>query len=632
MSGDRTERGLGDTIPDRTRRTVNVAERLSDAEIARPVDLDANPIEDLDSDASRYQALGTIGEGGMGEVRLCLDRRIGREVAMKVIQRDQGSFSDAKLRFFREARVQGQLEHPAVVPVHDLGVGPDGPYFTMKRIRGLTLEDVLVALAEGDPDAQRAYPLRRLLTAMSTVCLAVAFAHSRGVIHRDLKPANVMLGAFGEVHVLDWGVAKLAGATEGARPIVDVPKGESGKTAVGEMMGTPGYMAPEQAMGTVEGIDGRTDVYALGAILFEVLTLKPLHAGDSVPELVASTLRGADAWARARAPERAIAAELEALCVRATALLPADRHASARALAEAIDRFLDGTLDSERRAAMAEAHARASLAATESALAKGDEHARRTAMREAGAALALNPGEPTALEALARLLLSPPEIMPKEAQAEYDAQVHIERSAARGPLFSYLGWLAFLPIVFLLGVRDVTLAAMAVVAVLAAGAAAFAAYKLDAGPRAKLGVYLLGSIVVLLSSTLMGPFILVPNLAVTNALAFVLYGDRRHRVASIAIAGLGVTLPFVAQLLGWLPSSYAFTDQGMTILPHLADLPRAGTLALLFIASLALVIPPSIFAARVHDEVNEGQRRAFLHAWNLRQLLPEGARAAGAGR
>lgn len=608
---------------------MSLAARLSDAEIAAPVSVRGQSLEDDGTPERRYELVTTIGEGGMGEIRLCFDRRIGREVAMKVIQRDHGSMGDAKVRFFREARVQGQLEHPAVVPVHDLGVGPDGPYFTMKRIRGLTLEDIVLALRDGDPDATRAYPPRRLLTAMSTVCLAVAFAHARGVLHRDLKPANVMLGAFGEVHVLDWGLAKVAGAAEVERPIVDAPPGDSGKTAVGEVMGTPGYMAPEQVTGRGDEVDARTDVYALGAILFEILTLQPLHPGETYVELTSSTLRGADARARARAPARTIAPELEALCVKATALAPADRFASARELAEAIDRFLDGTLDQERRRAMADEHAEAAARAADQALARGDDAARQTAIREAGAALALWPTHPSALESLARLLLSPPEVMPAEAQAEYEARARlVERSAARGPLFAYIGWLGFVPVVLLLGVRSPEIVGLGVGAILAAVGAAFAAYKLDAGPRAKFGVYLLGSSVLLIGSTLLGPLILVPNLAVTNALAFVLYGDPKFRAAAIAVAGLGVAAPFFAQVLGVMEASYSFTEAGLTIVPRMAWLPEVPTLALLLLASLALVVLPAIFAGRVRDEVVDAQRRAFLHSWNLRQLLPEGARSA----
>src|SRR3954467_1599549 len=205
-----------------------------------------------------YQIGELIGRGGMGEVVVAQDQRIGREVAIKRI-RSLDPSSDAVNRFLREARIQARLDHPAIVPVYELGTDADGrPYFTMKRLAGVTLSR---KLSENGP-------VQPLLRAFVDVCLAIQLAHSRGVVHRDLKPSNIMLGDYGEVYVLDWGVARVLTETRrttGPSLVVDPDDG----TTVGAILGTPGYMAPEQVRGHEAG--SKADVYALGAILFEIL-------------------------------------------------------------------------------------------------------------------------------------------------------------------------------------------------------------------------------------------------------------------------------------------------------------------------------------------------------------------------
>src|SRR5580704_5753492 len=212
---------------------------------------DDTPVEPGDDEALRlrYTVGDKLGEGGMGIVHACRDRRIGRDVALKRVRSEHASRGDLVARFLREACVQGQLEHPAIVPVYDLGRDPEGNvYFTMKRLRGATFEQIFAALRGGDAHTARQFSRRKLLTAFTSICQALDFAHARGVIHRDLKPGNVMLGDFGEVYLLDWGLAKLqsgpelaaapGAASDGAPP--------AARSLHGAAMGTPGYMAPEQ--------------------------------------------------------------------------------------------------------------------------------------------------------------------------------------------------------------------------------------------------------------------------------------------------------------------------------------------------------------------------------------------------
>src|SRR5688500_7293472 len=204
---------------------------------------------------TRYEQEDLLGEGGMGAVRLYRDRQIGRRVAMKTLRAEHRVRPQSELRFVREARVQGQLEHPSIVPVHELGVDPSGAsYFTMKRIRGVDLDTIVTGLAHGVSGLADRWSRRRLLTAFSQVCLTVDFAHQRGVLHRDLKPGNVMLGEFGEVYVLDWGLAKPFAANTivdeasepvGLNPATGPAGGASPQTKLGTVLGTPGYIAPE---------------------------------------------------------------------------------------------------------------------------------------------------------------------------------------------------------------------------------------------------------------------------------------------------------------------------------------------------------------------------------------------------
>ncbi len=247
----------------------------------------------------KYDIGGIITQGGMGAILDAQEKLLRRKVAMKVML-SSGS-QEELVRFIEEAQITGQLEHPNIVPVHELGVDEqEQVFYTMKLVRGVTLLDVLQGLDKGDAATIAKYPVAELLTIFQKVCDAIAFAHSKGVIHRDLKPANIMLGEYGEVLVMDWGLARASGRNEAAgaepeRTLVRSARQDEGSamsTMVGMVLGTPQYMPPEQARGETDKFDARTDVYALGAILYHILTLEPPISGDDVGQLLQSVAAG----------------------------------------------------------------------------------------------------------------------------------------------------------------------------------------------------------------------------------------------------------------------------------------------------------------------------------------------------
>jgi serine/threonine-protein kinase len=283
--------------------------------------------------------------GGIGRVWLAHDIDLGRDVALKELRPERAEDSTLGARFLQEALITGQLEHPGIIPVYELVRARDGrqPFYTMRFVKGRTLSAAARAYHDKRMAAQAvALELPALLNAFVTVCNTVAYAHSRGVIHRDLKGQNVILGDFGEVVVIDWGLAKLLGRPESEASavavVLDEAGADSGYTVQGQALGTPAYMAPEQAAGRLELIDRRTDVYGLGAILYEVLTGAPPFAGDSTEEVLRKVREEAPAPPRKFWPQ--VPPALEALCLRALSKLPVDRCPEAGGLAQQVQHWL----------------------------------------------------------------------------------------------------------------------------------------------------------------------------------------------------------------------------------------------------------------------------------------------------
>lgn len=307
----------------------------------------------------RYEDLGLIGLGGMGEVRRARDRQLNRTVAMKILRPEFQRRPIAAARFLEEAQVAAQLTHPNIVPVHDLGRLDDGrAFFTMDEVVGRTLGQVVRDLHR--VSAQRWLPtddgwtLRRMVEAFRRVCDGVAYAHARGVLHRDLKPDNVMLGKFGEVQVMDWGLAKIQGQATVLEPVA-VESGRPGETRIGAVAGTPSYMPPEQARGAHDELDARTDVYALGAILYEILNgVAPYTGRDALSKVLAGPPNPLQARAtgRRKTPGPELPAPLRRIVARAMAREPAERFQDAQAMAGALADWLDGAKKREQALAL----------------------------------------------------------------------------------------------------------------------------------------------------------------------------------------------------------------------------------------------------------------------------------------
>ncbi len=313
-----------------------------------------------------YQLLGEIARGGMGVILKGHDTDLGRDVAVKVLDPELAKRPAVVQRFIEEAQIGGQLQHPGIVPVYELGLmADDRPYFTMKLVKGRTLA-ALLQLRKSPADNRG-----RVLDIFESVCQTMAYAHSKGVLHRDLKPANIMVGAFGEVQVVDWGLAKVLSrggvaderrAKETIHTIIETVRSGSGSTGsdslVGSVMGTPAYMAPEQAQGEIEKLDERADVFSLGAILCELLTGRPPYEEIEGESIIVQAARAKLDPARARIDACDADPALKQLCLDCLMPSKVARPANAEEVANSIHAYLTTVEERAQKAELAAAEAR----------------------------------------------------------------------------------------------------------------------------------------------------------------------------------------------------------------------------------------------------------------------------------
>ena len=571
---------------------------------APATDDDGRPLPELPG----YVPGETIGRGGMGEVIVAYDTTLDREVALKRMKGTSGSH-DAVARFMREAKVQARLDHPSIVPVHEVGTDAQGnPYFTMKRLVGTTLAQ---RLAQGGP-------VQPLLRAFVDVCFAIERAHSRDVVHRDIKPSNIMLGDYGDVYVIDWGVARVLKTRRTSTMFAAVETLDLGRdpdaTAAGAMLGTPGYMAPEQMRG--DDVGAAADVYALGALLFEILAGEPLHPPGR-PAIAATLAKPTHSPAQRR-PDRAIAPELDALCVAALAELP-EKRPSARELAERVQRYLDGDRDLERRKLLA----REQLEIAYDALANHRDEAGQAASR----ALALDPESADAAKLVSQLILEPPvQIPPELAKSLQRSEIELNKQRGQSAMYAFMSLWVMLPVFLILQNLKNWPQLIALYAVVTG----MAVVSWDNSRRGKTPTWvtMAGNLAVaLMFSRLTGSFILTMGLICGQTLALTSRAFvARHRWPMLVWIAAATLIPFGLEWFQVIERTWAMTPDGMISQGSILETNREVDVIVLAFSQTALAIVVGLFAMSVTRAREDAQRKAHIQAWHLQQLLPKQAR------
>jgi eukaryotic-like serine/threonine-protein kinase len=554
----------------------------------------------------RYRLGRRIGKGGMGEVMAARDEQVGRDVAIKRMRAANPS-ERAIARFVREASVQGRLEHPAIVPVHEIGRDDDNlPFFVMKKLAGTSLAAIVSYRDEATQ--------QRMLRALVDVCLAVEFAHVRGIVHRDLKPDNIMLGDFGEVYILDWGVAKVVGEQDDFTD-VDSGSGEHA-TKAGTAIGTPGYMAPEQVRGVAD-IDGRADIYTLGCLLYEVLAGEPLHPRGF--HGLESAVTGLDARPSQRGYD--VPPELDALCVAATHKDRDQRIATARELGESVQRYLDGDRDVALRRQLARDH----LERGRAAFAAGDtQEQRRLAMREAASALALDPTLDGPAELVGRLMLEPPSETPPEVvkQIELDDK-RSARVVLSAGMWVVIAALAFLPLLWWISSGGKTLLIVLGVMLVADGVLGQLVRR-SKNPRPEF-VIVANMLLVFVIARMFSPLLIAPGIAASIAIAMVLTPQTSWLGSTWGIGismTLGVLVPLVLEELGVLSQTMIVSSKGLSFETPAFGGSTTPTLIVGTVYIAALITGAVITGSSMRRQQREAHRRLHMQAWQLGQLVP----------
>ena len=597
---------MSPTDPASTQRTAD----------ARVADL-PTPGEPDDRFGRRYKRRYALGKGGMGEVRLMRDQRLGRNVAMKRLRSDRRSEIRTQ-RFLEEGQLQARLDHPSVVPVYDMGNDDEGDlFFSMKRVTGVTLQEAMVRAGDPRPEVAARFGRRRLIEALAHVALTVEFAHERGVVHRDLKPANVMLGDYGEVYVLDWGIA------QGGRRDLDADDTEFGHTM--SMLGTPGYASPEQIED--EGVGPHSDIWALGVMLFEIVAREPYVPGDSTTTVLDATHDQRDPRPSRRRPDLVIPPELDKICKRALALEPTKRYATARSFQEDLLSYLDGVRDQDARSDEARDHA---IRAADTSLRWDSEDraeaigARREAMQELSKSLALDPQNDLARSVLVDLLQRPPRFVPYEVEDRLD-RAHEEeaRRGARIGALSSLGGLAMILVgVSFVEILDPPVFWAVIALTVFSGVLAFIGSLPGRNVmRWAYGFFTFSMLNFMVMSRIFGPLVLVPTLISVMGTAYGFAHQARHRRVFAALTVLTLWTPMALEAVGLLPPSYVFEDGQMQILPQVITIVPAPSLLFLAIAITSSMLWGGIFTSTIREELNRAETARAVTNWQLVQLF-----------